>query len=61
MDYLTVKTMCCESTWHRKSRANFRCDKCDTDVTLEIVLFAYCIEEAKTLKTVKQKPKSNKK
>ena len=60
MDYLMVKTMCCKSTWHVKSRANFRCDKCGKDVTLEIVLLAQAVEEAETLKSVKQKPKSKK-
>lgn len=33
-----VKTMCCEAAWYRKSRANFRCKKCDKDVTLELML-----------------------
>jgi hypothetical protein len=60
MDYLMVKTMCCKSTWHRKSRANYRCNKCGGDVTLEIVLLVQAVEEAETLKSVKQKPKSNK-
>lgn len=33
-----VKTLCCKADWYRKSRANFRCSKCERDVTLEIVL-----------------------
>lgn len=33
-----VKTMCCKAKWYRKSRANFRCVKCEKDVTLEIML-----------------------
>jgi tRNA(Ile2) C34 agmatinyltransferase TiaS len=61
MDYLMVKTVCCESTWHRKSRANYRCNKCGRDVTLEIFLLVQAVEEAETLKSVKQKPKSIKK
>ena len=31
------KTMCCKADWYRKSRANFRCNKCEKDVTLEIM------------------------
>lgn len=33
-----IKTTCCNSEWYVKSRANFRCKKCDKDVTLEIML-----------------------
>lgn len=40
-----VKTMCCEAKWHRKSRANFRCKKCEQDVTLEIVLLYQALTE----------------
>lgn len=32
-----TKTLCCKAEWYRKSRANFRCKKCEKDVTLEIV------------------------
>lgn len=39
------KTMCCDAKWHRKSRANFRCLKCDRDVTLEIVLLYQALSE----------------
>ena len=35
-----VKTLCCKAKWYRKSRANFRCKKCEKDVTLEI-MFLY--------------------
>jgi hypothetical protein len=35
-----AKTICCKAKWYRKSRANFRCEKCDKDVTLEI-MFLY--------------------
>jgi len=35
-----AKTMCCKAKWYRKSRANFRCEKCEKDVTLEI-MFLY--------------------
>lgn len=33
-----AKTLCCQAGWYRKSRADFRCKKCDKDVTLEIML-----------------------
>ena len=29
-----AKTMCCKAKWYRKSRANFRCEKCEKDVTI---------------------------
>ena len=32
------KTICCNADWYVKSRANFRCKKCDEDVTMHIVL-----------------------
>jgi len=39
------KTMCCNSSWYVKSRANFRCKKCDKDVTLEVVFLYTFINE----------------
>ncbi len=33
-----AKTLCCNDEWYEKSRANFRCKKCEKDVTLEIML-----------------------
>ena len=33
-----AKTMCCKAKWYRKSRSNFKCEKCEKDVTLEIML-----------------------
>jgi len=35
---MKYKTQCCNSEWYAKGRANYRCKKCDKDVTLEIVL-----------------------
>jgi Zn finger protein HypA/HybF involved in hydrogenase expression len=32
------KTPCCNAKWIRQSRANFRCKKCNKDVTLEVIL-----------------------
>lgn len=40
-----VKTMCCKADWYRKSRANFRCNKCEKDVTLEIMLLYQALSE----------------
>lgn len=31
------KTLCCKSTWTVKGRANYICDKCGKDVTMEII------------------------
>ena len=39
------KTMCCKADWYVKSRANFRCEKCQEDVTLEIMLVHKAISE----------------
>lgn len=39
------KTMCCKAEWYRKSRANFRCKKCERDVTLEIMLLYKALTE----------------
>ena len=33
-----TKTLCCQAGWYRKGRANFRCNECDKDVTLEMML-----------------------
>lgn len=30
------KTPCCKTEWYRNSKLNFRCKKCDKDVTLEM-------------------------
>lgn len=35
-----AKTLCCDADWYIKSRADFRCEKCERDVTLEI-MFLY--------------------
>lgn len=39
------KTSCCNAEWFRKSRANFRCKKCEKDVTLEIMLLYKALTE----------------
>jgi tRNA(Ile2) C34 agmatinyltransferase TiaS len=40
-----AKTMCCKAEWYRKGRADFRCRKCDKDVTLEIILLYKTLTE----------------
>lgn len=40
-----AKTTCCNAKWYRKSRANFRCQKCNRDVTLEIVFLYQALSE----------------
>ena len=40
-----AKTSCCKADWYIKSRANFRCKKCEKDVTLEIMLLYKALTE----------------
>ena len=40
-----AKTLCCKAEWYIKSRANFRCKKCENDVTLEIMFLYKSITE----------------
>jgi tRNA(Ile2) C34 agmatinyltransferase TiaS len=39
-DISKVKTLCCNAEWYKKGRADFRCKKCEKDVTMQM-LFAY--------------------
>lgn len=39
------KTLCCKDDFHVKSRANFRCNKCDKDVTIEVMFFVQAVSE----------------
>jgi len=32
------KTRCCKTSWYRKGCADYRCKKCDKDITLDLVL-----------------------
>lgn len=41
------KPDCCNEGWYVKSRANFRCKKCDRDVTLEVLFLVDVLEEEK--------------
>ena len=38
------KTLCCNAKYYRKGRANYRCKKCDGDVTLELMLLYQVLE-----------------
>jgi len=42
-DFENYKPMCCNEGWERVSRANYRCTKCDKDVTMEVVLLGQAI------------------
>ena len=39
------KTFCCKDDFYVKSRANFRCKKCDKDVTIEVMFFVQSVSE----------------
>ncbi len=39
------KTFCCKDDFYVKSRANFRCKKCDKDVTIEVMFFIQAVSE----------------
>lgn len=39
------KTVCCNSGWHRRGRADFRCDKCNADVTMDILYLYDCLSK----------------
>lgn len=44
-DIENYKPDCCKVGWYVKSRANFRCKKCEKDVTMEVVLISKIIDE----------------
>ncbi len=37
------KTLCCKSTYTRLGRANYECDKCKKDISMELILFIDCV------------------
>ncbi len=47
------KTSCCKASWYVKRRADFRCQKCDTDVTMEILLL-YNLEKKENDKALEK-------
>ena len=40
-----IKTACCNAGWYIRSRANYRCEKCNDDVTLQIVFAGMTVNE----------------
>lgn len=40
-------TSCCKSGFYKKGRADYRCKKCDRDITLELVFLQELIENKK--------------
>jgi hypothetical protein len=40
-----IKTVCCNAGWYIRSRANYRCEKCNDDVTLHIVSVQMMLDE----------------
>ncbi len=42
-----IKTVCCNADWYVKSRGNYRCEECNNDVTLHIVMAQMASEEFK--------------
>jgi hypothetical protein len=49
-----TKTLCCNADWYRKSRANFRCKKCEKDVTLEIIFLYKALTIPDVIKSLPQ-------
>lgn len=41
------KTPCCKCEFYKRGRADYRCVKCDKDVTLELVFFSELINNKK--------------
>jgi hypothetical protein len=40
-----ITTLCCNAGWYIRSRANYRCEKCNDDVTLQIVFAGMTVNE----------------
>ena len=39
------KTLCCKAGYYRKGRADYRCEKCGKDVTMELALLQITIKK----------------
>jgi len=39
------KTSCCNANWYRKGRADYRCEKCDNKVTIDLILLYQELED----------------
>ena len=42
-----IKTACCNAGWYIRSRANYRCEKCDGDIALQILYYGMLINDSK--------------
>ena len=40
------KTRCCGKKWYRKKRLDYRCSKCDADITVELMLLRDTIDNS---------------
>ena len=49
-----TKTLCCNADFYKKSRANFRCKKCEKDVTLEIIFLYKALTIPDVIKSLPQ-------
>ena len=47
MKLSSYRTSCCKAEFYKKGRADYRCVKCDKDVTLELVFLQELIENKK--------------
>jgi len=47
-DFVIKKSPCCKADWYRKKRAEFRCVKCNNDITLYIVMAYKGLESDKS-------------
>lgn len=45
IDLTKVKTPCCKAEWYCKGRANYRCVKCDKDITMHLYYIVNSEEE----------------
>jgi hypothetical protein len=52
-----IKTPCCKADYHKLGRANYRCVKCDADVTIHLVLISMIEENNADKKDKKAKGK----
>ena len=43
-----IKTTCCNASWKSVSKLNYRCTKCNKDVTYEIILIYKAIKDDHT-------------
>lgn len=44
----SYKTICCDSEWYAANKLDFRCKKCDEDVTIEIICLYEILQDDKS-------------